>query len=417
VGADEFMAIAALWGFDALTLAAIDRCVGQRTWAESPRLGRYQDPGHSRVAEFERVAAEALGSSYALALHSGTSALETALVATGVGPGDEVILPTFTFMATALAVVNVGAVPVLGRIDESLTLDPNEIEKRAMARTKAVIVVHPFGVPADMARVLDHAERRDLVVIEDAAQALGGAFGNKRVGTLGHIGCFSVSSYKRFGIGEAGLLVTDDAAVFERAMAYHDGAGGWLRASRGCRRPRDVPFCGTNLRLSELEGAANVVQIRKLDARLARFRANKRELASSIELPAHATLQPVHDERGDAAHALGITLRNGDVARTVRHLLSERRVPFLDLDEGSEAEWHTAASWEPVLRKSSASGRCSWRCPRYDGATEPADREVLDAGRELVARTVFVCVEEGWTIRDCRSVADFVERGLAAVAK
>ncbi len=225
---------------------------------------RYYNP-RSKVEEFEKIVREQIGCRFALGVNSGTSALIAALVAAGVGPGDEVIIPAYTFFASAAAVVAAKAIPVITEIDESLTIDPAEIEKNITSRTKVIMPVHMVGLPCDMERICEIAEENNLLVVEDAAQAFGGRFKGKYLGRWGDIGCTSLNCYKVIGSGEGGLVMTDDEWLYTRAQSYHDSGACW-RPDRFAkeRRPGEL-FCGENYRMNELSGAVAVAQMRKLD--------------------------------------------------------------------------------------------------------------------------------------------------------
>jgi dTDP-4-amino-4,6-dideoxygalactose transaminase len=177
------------------------------------------------VEDFERSIASYLGVKYAIGVNSGTSALHLALVAAGVGPGDKVLLPSLTFVATAWAALYVGATPALCDVEEnSAVIDVDDAERRIDGAAKAIMPVHLYGQPANMDAVMRLAERHRLTVVEDAAQAIGARSGGRRVGTIGHFGCFSFYPGKNLGAaGEGGLVVTNDAAAARRisALRHH----------------------------------------------------------------------------------------------------------------------------------------------------------------------------------------------------
>ena len=189
-------------------------------------LFRYYGPEKhpSKVREFEVAFAKKTGARYALAVNSCTSALISALVACGVGPGDEVIVNGYTFFASCASIVGAKAIPVIAEVDETLTIDPDDIEKKITASTKAIIVVHMRGVPCDMDRIMAIARKHNLKVIEDCAQALGGTYKGKYLGTFGDCGCYSFQYHKIITAGEGGMMVTNDERLYDRAMGYHDTA-------------------------------------------------------------------------------------------------------------------------------------------------------------------------------------------------
>ena len=193
----------------------------------SKNLFRINNAG-KEVETFEYEWAEKCGTKYALCVSGGTGALACALAGLGIGPGDEVIVPGYTFMATASAVLMVGAIPVIAEIDETMTLDPEDFERKITPNVKAVIPVHIVGFPSNMDRIDEIAKKYGVKVLEDACQAVGGSYKGKRLGSLGDAGAFSFNYFKNISAGEGGGVVTNDRKVYERAMLYHD-AGATFR--------------------------------------------------------------------------------------------------------------------------------------------------------------------------------------------
>src|SRR6476661_7023221 len=246
---------------------------------ESKNLFRYYGVGKGpdEVASFEREFAELMGAKPTLCITAGSSALICALIGAGVGEGDEVIVPAYTWNATPNAVLASRAMPVLAEVDESLTLDPGDVERRITTRTRAIVPVHMRGAPADMTALTAIAERHGLVLIEDVCQAAGATFRGRRLGTFGDAGAFSLQFNKIITTGEGGVMITDRDDLYEFAIDVHDCAGS-LR--RGAGLPR---FAGWNFRASELQGAVARVQLTRLDGLLTRMRANQHRLAERIE--------------------------------------------------------------------------------------------------------------------------------------
>ena len=223
-----------------------------------------------KVAELERMVAELVGARHAFATTSATTALHLSLVAAGIGPGDEVLVPDFTFPATANVVVQQGAVPVLVDVDlETFAIDPEDLERRITTRAKAVMPVHPFGLPADMDAVMDVAARHELAVIEDAACSLGATIGGRQTGGIGLAGCFSFHPRKSITTGEGGMVTTSDDELAARI--------GLLRSHGGVRDGGRFRFeaAGFNYRMSDILAAVGVAQMRRLDD----FLATRRRVA------------------------------------------------------------------------------------------------------------------------------------------
>ncbi|MEQ1729335.1 MAG: aminotransferase class I/II-fold pyridoxal phosphate-dependent enzyme, partial [Vicinamibacterales bacterium] len=230
------------------------------------RLFRYYGPesGPSRVDAFEAAFRETMGGGHCVAVSSGTSALFAGLAALGVGPGDEVIVPAYTWISSAAAIVAAGAVPVIAEIDSSLTLDPDDVERRVSPYTKAIMAVHMRGAPCRMDRLMDIARRHRLSVIEDVAQAAGGSFRGQRLGNIGDIGAFSFQYNKLLTAGEGGMVVTGDHHLHQRVLLFHDVA-----AAQRNQIPRAGELPGLTLRMSELHGAVLGVQLGRLEGLLA----------------------------------------------------------------------------------------------------------------------------------------------------
>jgi dTDP-4-amino-4,6-dideoxygalactose transaminase len=238
-------------------------------------LFRYKDDlTAGTVADFERAACELLGCRFAVAVANGTAALRTALAALGVGCGDEVIVPAFTFVATVNAVVSASAVPVFAEVDETLGIDPSDLEQQITDRTAAIIVVHLENVACDLDALLAVADRRNIPVIEDTAQSFGATYHGRALGTFGALGTFSLQQEKNITAGEGGLVVTDDETRYLRAARFQDQGGQFVTSYASARGDElTEPFAGENLRMGELAGAVAGVQLTRLPGILADRRA------------------------------------------------------------------------------------------------------------------------------------------------
>jgi dTDP-4-amino-4,6-dideoxygalactose transaminase len=269
-------------------------------------LFRYYGPKESpsKVRALEEQYAKFTGTRHALALNSCTSALISALVAAGVGPGDEVIVPSYTFFATCAAVVAARAIPIVAEVDGSLTMDPADFEKKISARTRAVIPVHMRGMPAKIDRIVEIARARKIVVIEDVAQANGGTYKGKPLGSFGDAGCFSLQFHKIITSGEGGVLVTNSDLLYTRAQAYHDVAACWRKDRFAPPEFEGEIFFGVNFRMSELTGAVALAQFGKLQRILGGMRRNKKLIKDGIRGMKGLEMREVTDEAGDTAICL-----------------------------------------------------------------------------------------------------------------
>lgn len=241
----------------------------------SGRLFRYVG---SKVAELEREFAKLMGVKYAVACSSGTAAVHAALAAVGVSPGDDVVTTPITDMGTVAPILFQGAVPVFADVDEdTCNADPRPVERLVSEKTAAVVPVHLFGFPADMDPIMEVAEAKGIAVVEDCAQAYLAEYKGRLVGTIGHLGCFSLQQSKHMTAGEGGLVVTNDEELAQKAALFTDK--GWARwATVHGLEPREYALLGLNYRMSELQGAVTLAQLRKLK----RVVERRRELAERL---------------------------------------------------------------------------------------------------------------------------------------
>lgn len=290
------------------------------------RLFRYQLSGPSECEQFETEFSKYLGCSHSLLVTSGTNALIAALESAGVGEGDEVIIPAYTFVATATAVMNVGAIPVIANIDEKLGLDVKDAETKVSVRTKAIIPVHMDGLAANMSGILDLASRTKLVVIEDVAQAIGGSFEGRRLGTLGHYGCFSLNENKNISSGEGGVVVSTDPSNYQKLFCLQDASAIFNPANQK-RFEKFNPFMGHSMRVSEITGAIMRVQLRRLDSILGRLRARKKIFLDTLQetltsMQSEVQIVLGHCAEGDCATSVHLQfqdpLKGAMISRSLR---------------------------------------------------------------------------------------------------
>jgi len=324
---------------------------------ESGRLFRYRGGEGGETDNFEREWSEKIGVAYTIAMTSGTAALICGLVGLGIGPGDEVIVPGYTFMATALAPLAVGAVPIIAEVDESLTLDPEDFERRVTPRTRVVIPVHMCGWPCDMDAILDIAQRHGLAVLEDTCQADGGSYKGRRLGSIGDAGAFSFNQFKIIACGEGGTLVTDNRDIFEKALIHHDTGCVYREHASGIETPI---FAGSNFRMNEILGAILRVQLTRLDGILAALRKEKRTMMSELEGESAFTFNPIHDVEGDCATTLALLF---DSAAEARAFLEHLKADGIAADSPIDSGRHVYANWEPILEQRGAHhpGRDAYR--------------------------------------------------------
>ena len=416
VGIDEFMALAETWGYSRATRERIRAAIEDEATDFSPRLTRYYNPRPSRVAKLEAYAQKLFGVRHALAVNSGTSALNTAYVACGIGPGDEVIVPGFTFFATAAAVVTAKAIPVIAEVDGSLTIDPEDVKRKITPRTKAIVPVHMLGYCCDMDPIMDIARKRKLIVIEDTAQACGGQYHGQMLGTIGAMGCFSISSYKITGAGEGGLVLTDDEWLHIRAQNQHDTAACW-RPDRYARerRPGEL-FCGQNYRMSEMEGATNLPQLRKTKAQARRYSRNMRRIVGRLDDFPETRVRRSNDPDGDVGYTLVLLARDAECAGKLIEALNAEGVAAHGRGATRARNWHLYSYWEHILEQKTATPEgCPFSCPYHEGPLPDYSQDMCPQTLDLLSRAVFIGVSQWWTAGDCRNVAAGINKVCGAL--
>lgn len=334
------------------------------------RIGQlFRHRTDSRVRAFEREAAAKIGVHHALMVNSGTSALICGLTGLGIGPGDEVIVPAYTYIATAAAVVAVGAVPIIAEIDESLGLDPTDFEAKITPRTKAVIPVYMQGVPARIEAILKIARRYNLKVMEDCCQCIGGEYRGKMVGAWGDAGAWSLNYFKVITCGEGGLVFTNEYTVYERACFASDPAlPMWMRETIATEGWTEKPFSAHCFRPSELLGGIALVQLRKLDRILRHTRALKRAFLCALEEPRGYRLQHVDDPAGDCGISAAIIVHSEEAAKQYSEALTAEGLPCGTAHNDGFPDRHIYRYWDSILDKNAPHPQASvWNHPAYSG--------------------------------------------------
>ena len=362
------------------------------------RVFRYSvDDEHSETAQLEKAYREFTGCAYAHAVNSGTSALICALVGVGVGPGDEVIVPGYTYIATAAAVVAVGAVPVIGEVDESLTLDPEDVKKKISKYTKAILPVHMRGTPCQMDELMAIAKEHGLKVVEDTAQADGGMYKGKVLGGIGDAGFFSFQQSKTITAGEGGILVTNDKLVYDRAVMAHDSAFGFWKPDCGIK-----PIPGMGFRISEVSGAIALTQFGKLDSIVTRLHDVKYRIVEQCRDLPGITLQAVPDEPGDASVAFIVFADN---AKDVAEALKAEGIGCGTIYDGTFPDRHIYQNWTYVLEKNGWSDKWNpWTNPPYEGDVEYS-RDMCPNTLAHLNRAVHIGLSQKMTDQDADDIA------------
>jgi len=320
------------------------------------RYGDEKNPAFKhKVKTLEEMVEQKFNTRHALAVTSGTAALITALSALGIGPGDEVIVPGYTFIASISSIIIARAVPVLAEVDESLTLDAGDVERKITPRTKAIMAVHMLGNPCDLERLRVIAGKYNVVLIEDAAQAFGASYRGKRVGTIGKMGIYSFNIFKTINAGDGGMVVTDDDVLYSRAFGYHDQ--GHLPSRIGAEIG-NRSIIGQNYRMNELTGAVLIAQFRKIDIITERLRYLKNRLKKNIEGLGDLAFRTINDPAGESNTLLTVFFPSKEIAEQVAGKLDTTTV--------SKSGWHVYSNMEQVLGKQMITGHgCPYKCPSY----------------------------------------------------
>ena len=302
--------------------------------------------GHYKAKELEQDFAAAMGASYAQVVSNGTSALTVALACLGVGSGDEVIMPTFTFVASFEAILALGAIPVLCDVDDTLGLNPIAVENSITCKTKAIMPVHMCGSMSRLRELKHIADKHNIFLVEDACQAIGGTFEGKKLGTLGQVGCFSFDYVKTITAGEGGALITNDADIAEKAHMFQDHGHDHAGKDRGADKH---PFLGYNYRISELNAAVAKAQLRKLDTIVAAQQQNHQILKEVLSSIPEVKFRVI-PEGGVASDAfLNFFLPSAKLAQEVHRSLGANEVDACFYWFNNN--WHYYRKWEHLIEQ------------------------------------------------------------------
>jgi dTDP-4-amino-4,6-dideoxygalactose transaminase len=346
------------------------------------RYGDENDPKFlHKVSDLERSFAKYCGAEFALATSSGTSSLVASVIALGLKPGDEIIVPAYTFVASYSSVIFAGLVPVLAEIDSSLTLEPEDIEYRITSRTKAIMPVHMLGNPCDMDRIMAIANKHNLVVLEDCCQAAGASYKGKKVGTIGNVGAFSLNIFKTINTGDGGLIITNDKTLYELAFAVHDQGHKPLRfgVEVGTRN-----ILGLNFRMNELTAAVGLAQLRKIDKIVTTLHEKRDKFKSLISVAKGFKFRILNDPQADCATLCTVIFDTKEQAAKVTMTLGSKTV--------DQSGWHVYANMEHVLNHLKKVGQ-----PYKKGAYPKTD-DILSRAMNISVGVIDSGLGAGWGI-------------------
>ena len=367
-----------------------------------------QRQGIWKAKEFEEEVKKITGAKYTHAVSSGSAAVATALAAAGVGAGDEVIVPPFTFIATIEAVLFVGAIPVFAEIDETLCLSAKGIRKAITPKTKAVSLVHMCGGMADMDSIMPVIKEENLILVEDAGQAFASSYKGTAVGLFGKTGCFSFDFFKIATAGEGGVLITNDEDCYHLAEYYSDHGHNHIGNNRGMEQH---PILGFNYRISELNAAVGVAQTRKVPQILEKNRKNKKMFTDLLSKTEGISFAKVPDPSGDSATFLNILLPNKEVAKTFVEELN--KVGIGGFNYWYTNMYHFINQWDHLKEMRTAS-----KLPvEILGSSQDYSAIDLPESQSVISRLVSFGIRCTWTEDEVKQLAqklsDIVKKSLS----
>jgi 8-amino-3,8-dideoxy-alpha-D-manno-octulosonate transaminase len=362
--------------------------------------------GHWKAKELEKAITETFGVRHAQLTSSGTTALSTAMAVMGVGHGDEVIMPTFTFVASFEAIIAAGAIPVLVDIDETLCLDPKAVEAAVTPRTKMVMPVHMCGSMAQMDELQAICKKHNLLLLEDACQAIGGTFNGQKLGTIGDGGTFSFDFVKTITCGEGGAFLTNNEEYFLNADHYTDHGHDHIGTDRGAE---SHPFLGYNFRISELHAAVGLGQIRKLDKILETQKKHNAIIKAALEKVEGITFRKIPDPQGDNASFLSFFLPTEELARKSHKALLANGLGgnFYWFDNN----WHYIKKWDHLKNATSLFPLN----PTLVQAIEETDFNSFAQSDAVMGRTISSLINLNWTEEQAKERASKMAETIQSV--
>jgi 8-amino-3,8-dideoxy-alpha-D-manno-octulosonate transaminase len=362
---------------------------------------------HWKALELEKALAKRMEAKHAQVVSSGTAALTVALASAGVGAGDEVIMPTFTFVASFESILAIGAVPILVDIDDTLTLDPSAVEHAITSKTKVVMPVHMCGSMADLKALKHICDKHNLLLLEDACQAIGGSFDGKPLGSYGDLGCFSFDYVKTITCGEGGAIITNNEKFKINADHYSDHGHDHVGNNRGTETH---PFLGYNFRISELNAAVGCAQIERLDDFVAIQKKHYSTLRNTIDSLSNVTFRRVPTGGVENYSFLSFFLPTEEFAKKAHTALGDAGIDacFYWFDNN----WHYYKKWEHLTHKKSL-GKLPQEVINQLPDYSKSDFSKSDA---WVGRTISCLIKLSWTDEQVAERAIKMKEVLAKLA-
>jgi len=375
-------------------------------------LFRYYGPqSPTHVDQLEEYASTFYDVRHALAVNSGTGALCTAMSALGIGPGADVIVPAFLWVATVTAVIQNNAVPVLCEVDDSFNMDPGDLEKKITPRTKLIAAVHMAGAPCDMDGIMRVANKHNVPVLEDCAQCNGGSFKGRKVGTFGKAGIYSLQINKNVTAGEGGLLVTNDEDLYTRFVAAHDLGVPWKQAQPD--QTSNVCFWGQGRRMGELAGAVANVQLRKLSQVVAHMKASKQRIKDRLGEIKDVSFRRLNDPDGDTGPFLILTFDTESCAVHIAQYLADSGIEnVFHLSDYGLHIYHNIRSLVERIPLSPAGN--PWSLPQNADSVFEYAKGTCPTSDDLFDRSVIITVPSRLTVEQERQMAQTIRNAILA---
>lgn len=347
------------------------------------RYGDISDPRFkAKVWNLEQDFAKYIETNFALAVNSGTTALLTTLWALQIGPGDEVIVPGYTFIASITSIIFARAIPILAEVDDTLTLDPEDIKRKITPRTKAIMLVHMLGNPGNLDQISKIAQDNNLFLIEDCAQAFGASYKGKSVGTYGQMGAFSLNVYKTITSGDGGMIVTDDEKLYKRAFSIHDQ--GHLPLRQGVEQGKRTVL-GLNFRMNELTAAVAGAQLKKIKIIREKLHENKKIVKDILSQIREIKFRRILDNNGDIGTLLTFFMPSIESAENLALKLGATTI--------AKSGWHVYNNMEHFLGQMTVTNEgCPFRCPYYKGPEIKYTKGMLPQTDDLLQRAINISV-------------------------
>lgn len=361
--------------------------------------------GHWKAKELEAELAKTFKTNHVQLVSSGTAAVSVALASAGVGAGDEVIMPTFTFVASFEAIMMLGAIPVLVDIDDTLTLDPKAVEAAITPKTKAVMIVQMCGSMGDLSALQNICTKHSLLFVEDACQAIGGTYKGKPLGSIGDLGCFSFDFVKTITCGEGGAVITNNADYYTNADHYSDHGHDHVGNDRGAETH---PFLGYNFRISELHAAVGLAQVKRLPEFIALQKKNYTIIRDALSEIPEVTFRRV-PEGGEESYAfLNFFLPDLKTSRKVSIAFKENGVDvcwnYYDNNWHYVREWHHLKDAKSLFPLSSEVRK----------SLDTIKNTTFEQSDYFIGRNISCLIKLSWTEDQVKERASFMVETIKA---